>query len=349
MMPRSLLPRSPIARAAFVLIPLVLLLVSARLASWRPREVKEGGWSEYLAFSDDGQTLAICGFPSGETTSLRMRRFPDGALLEAVPPSQLNSSNVQSVLWAPHPQPLISVGSGVSEWGPTGAKKLFDLAYVSEMALSPQDRWLVAAGSALGGLGSEIVLWNVQSRRPEYRLRSDLNFVQVAISRQVVCVTGYQLDKRGANRTGLIRLYSLPTSRLTRQFSVPHFIINDVALSPTDPKILALSDNHGLNLIDTHNGRSLAFFPYQGQVGSLGKLAFSPDGSLLACSVATSSGGPASNILLFEVSVGAKVSLRQIRTLVGHKAWASTLTFSPDGKTLASGGYDKVLRFWRVR
>ena len=65
-------------------------------------------------------------------------------------------------------------------------------------------------------------------------------------------------------------------------------------------------------------------------------VAYSPDGKTLA-----SSGSSDGTIQLWEAERG-----RHSRTLKGHTDTVRTLAFSPDGKTLVSGGKDNTLRIW---
>lgn len=47
-------------------------------------------------------------------------------------------------------------------------------------------------------------------------------------------------------------------------------------------------------------------------------------------------------------TVSADQSFRWERSLVGHSDWVRSVAFSPDGKMLASGSFDGVVKFWQV-
>lgn len=73
---------------------------------------------------------------------------------------------------------------------------------------------------------------------------------------------------------------------------------------------------------------------------------FSPDGSLLASALSSFPNDPQTEVP--EVKLWDSATGKELRTLAGHTAAIDAVTFSPDGKTLASGGVDRLLRLWDV-
>ena len=71
--------------------------------------------------------------------------------------------------------------------------------------------------------------------------------------------------------------------------------------------------------------------------GWIFEIAYSPDGTLI--SVVSSIG-----IWIYDAQTGEELDL-----LIGHTDWVRSVSFSPDGQTLASGGsFDGTIRLWEV-
>jgi WD40 repeat protein len=85
-------------------------------------------------------------------------------------------------------------------------------------------------------------------------------------------------------------------------------------------------------------GADLAKSVFAQRLTSIGSVAFSPDGQLLA------TGDASGEIHLWQVANG-----RQLIICKGHSGWVRSVAFSPDGTTLASASSDQTIRLWDVR
>ena len=128
--------------------------------------------------------------------------------------------------------------------------------------------------------------------------------------------------------------------------------VASVKFSP-DGKLLAVGGYQEVRLIDSATGKPLATL--SGHADYVRSLAFSPDGKMLAAA-----GGPpqrGGEIKIWDISsivapgfspanAALKGGATLLKTLLGHKDCIYSVAWSPDGKLLASGSYDKMVKLW---
>lgn len=118
--------------------------------------------------------------------------------------------------------------------------------------------------------------------------------------------------------------------------------VTAVAYDPTG-KWAAFGASDEVCLVDTQTGEPL----YSRRVtGRITALSFAPTGKWLA--VACGEPGKSGELSLFGVQPNITLSHTPVVTIPAHTDAIYALAFSPDGQTLATAGYDRVIHLWSL-
>lgn len=120
-----------------------------------------------------------------------------------------------------------------------------------------------------------------------------------------------------------------------------------VDISPIEPLLASVGRDGKVILWDLTTGLPTSILLHK-RPGSGWRVTFSPDGQILAyagCTELTARGNCESgDIRMWDVPTGRQLG----QSFTGHRDVAWVLSFSPDGKTLASGGRDGSIIIWDI-
>ncbi|HEY8506288.1 MAG TPA: hypothetical protein VIL46_17000, partial [Gemmataceae bacterium] len=119
--------------------------------------------------------------------------------------------------------------------------------------------------------------------------------------------------------------------------------VTALAYSP-DGRLLAAGTYQGVALIDPARGEVVG--ELTGLTRQVTAVAFDPGGKRLA--VAAGEPGQAGELRLFAVPAKGPPGDKPLHTIPAHEDLIYSLAFSPDGKLLATAGYDRVIKLWDV-
>jgi WD40 repeat protein/serine/threonine protein kinase len=259
----------------------------------------------------------------------------------------------------------------VSLWDVAIGRKLLSpkghAEFVRGLAFSPDGRRLAVVSQGRDQPQGQLNVWDAATGQELLTVKAQARFGPGL---------AYSPDGRllATTDAGTVRLRDAATGKEVRSFEGGAVV---VAFSP-DGRWLAAGGNQ-LWVWDLAEGKEV--FRYKGQGGTAENLAFSPGGRWLAATglitttrvweVATgrerlvvdtpmwrSETGVAFSPDGQRLAIGARdartvgiwdlASGAEVRTLGGHPDGATCLVVSPDGRTAASGGRDRVVRLWDV-
>jgi WD40 repeat protein/class 3 adenylate cyclase len=114
-----------------------------------------------------------------------------------------------------------------------------------------------------------------------------------------------------------------------------------VSFSPDGTSFAVPGQDSGVTIRDVETGAKI--ITLKGHDATIRRMAFSPDGSLLAAADGAEPGNPQANRT---VPVWDVVTGELVMTLTGHTDHVSAVAYSPDGQRLATGSWDGTVRLW---
>jgi len=206
---------------------------------------------------------------------------------------------------------------------------------IEALSFSPNGDVLASASN-----NGTIKLWDVKSGHLKLSFKGDEDGV-FALS---YSPDGHELAFLSEGKT--IKLWDTKSEKFKQDFQYNNDLIHSVSYSP-DGSVLASTSYKTIKLWDTKSGELMQML--KGHEGDVWGLSYSPDGRTLA------SGSADTTIKLWDVKTGyLKQTLKEKEKEKEQdqekgKNEIRTLSYSPNGRILASGSLDKTIKLWDAK
>ena len=249
-----------------------------------------------------------------------------------------HTGEVTSIVFSPTGQFLAggSLDGTIILWDVSGKRSIKSLEHrvhgtlrdVNAVSFSPNGKWLVSVGMG-------VKLWDVTD------IHNPMETPPTLTHDNWIKTVNFSPDGRllvTGDLGGTVKIWDMQGEKSIKTLKIDSFPFVSVKFS-SDNRLLATSTDYIKlwNMPDWHLHGTIPTIP-----NFVLGLAFSQDGKVLA-----SAGGKITKMesvtKLWSMENGAHIS-----SLEGHADLFTTVTFSPDGTTLANSGDDGILRVWDV-
>jgi WD40 repeat protein len=278
-------------------------------------------WVMGVAFSRDGRRVIF-----NASSAIKLKDAETGREIRSF---TKYSEPVSAVAYSPDGRQVVSGGWGnnVTLWDAEGGRLIRTFA----------------GHSNLNGIGS--VSFSPDGRRVVFSIRDRIKLWDVEGGREIrtfpgnfgaISPDGRRIISHGDDKN--LKLWDVETGREIRIFAGNRERITSIAAFSPDGRQVVSTSGDDVKLWDVDTGRLIRDLHRRSWENASGveSFGFSPDGTQIA-------GGWGWSLLLLDVNSGREIELK------GHRNDVSSVVFSPDGRRLLSGSWDKTVKLWDVK
>ena len=290
-------------------------------------------WVTSVAFSLDGKILA-----AGVKDAVQLINVETKSIVREV---ATKSGQVRAVAFSPDGK-VLATGSyqNVSLWNAATGELVKAInghrAYVTSLAFSPDGKRLATACE------DEIArVWKLDGdESPLLFKEHKLPVTGIAWSPDGKWLATSAGDDTRPTKGGEVKVWDASTGEVQQTFELHTKGATGVAFSPDGGYVASSGIDEHVNVYDLNAKKALGF--YAGHSRPTNAVLFHPDQET-AISV---SGGRAvgkNELKVWEFATG-----EELATAEAHEGRIAALALSQDGRTLATGGYDRSIALWNV-